>query len=114
MNEGIARIVRHPVSVQEENFHLNCDSGHCDGYWNRWYDGAGELGPCDLILFHVPSGNGRGPSTSNRNCRRKIFASVMAFFSIGAAISAITFTFGPLFGSILKEVSLTSRRKRTN
>jgi hypothetical protein len=27
----------------------------------------------------------------------------MAFFSIGAAISAITFTFGPLFGSILKE-----------
>jgi len=27
----------------------------------------------------------------------------MAFFSIGAAISAITFTFGPLFGSVLKE-----------
>ena len=27
----------------------------------------------------------------------------MAFLSIGAAISGITFTFGPLFGSIFKE-----------
>jgi len=27
----------------------------------------------------------------------------MAFLSIGAAISAITFTFGPLFSSMLKE-----------
>ena len=44
-----------------------------------------------------------GPAEAPATAAGKIFASVMAFFSIGAAISAITFTFGPLFGSILKE-----------
>jgi hypothetical protein len=44
-----------------------------------------------------------GPAQSPMTVGGKIFASFMAFFSIGAAISAITFTFGPLFGSILKE-----------
>ena len=44
-----------------------------------------------------------GPAQAPATAAGKIFASIMAFFSIGAAISAITFTFGPLFGSILKE-----------
>ncbi len=44
-----------------------------------------------------------GPAQAPATVGGKIFASVMAFFSIGAAISAITFTFGPLFGSVLKE-----------
>jgi hypothetical protein len=44
-----------------------------------------------------------GPAQSPITDGGKIFASFMAFFSIGAAISAITFTFGPLFGFILKE-----------
>ncbi|TMI15977.1 hypothetical protein E6H35_01055 [Candidatus Bathyarchaeota archaeon] len=44
-----------------------------------------------------------GPAQAPVTVGGKIFASVMAFLSIGAAISAITFTFGPLFGSILKE-----------
>ncbi len=44
-----------------------------------------------------------GPAQSPMTVGGKIFASFMAFFSIGAAISAITFTFGPLFGSVLKE-----------
>lgn len=44
-----------------------------------------------------------GPAQAPATVAGKIFASVMAFFSIGAAISAITFTFGPLFGSVLKE-----------
>jgi hypothetical protein len=44
-----------------------------------------------------------GPAEAPATIAGKIFASVMAFFSIGAAISAITFTFGPLFGSVLKE-----------
>ena len=44
-----------------------------------------------------------GPAQSPITVGGKIFASFMAFFSIGAAISAITFTFGPLFGFILKE-----------
>ncbi len=44
-----------------------------------------------------------GPAQAPATVGGKIFASFMAFFSIGAAISAITFTFGPLFGSIVKE-----------
>jgi uncharacterized membrane protein len=44
-----------------------------------------------------------GPAATPATDVGKIFAAVMAFFSIGAAISAITFTFGPLFGSALKE-----------
>jgi len=44
-----------------------------------------------------------GPAQSSMTVGGKIFASFMAFLSIGAAISAITFTFGPLFGSIFKE-----------
>jgi voltage-gated potassium channel len=44
-----------------------------------------------------------GPAATPATDVGKIFAAIMAFFSIGAAISAITFTFGPLFGSALKE-----------
>src|SRR5690349_24391045 len=44
-----------------------------------------------------------GPAATPATDAGKIFAAIMAFFSIGAAISAITFTFGPLFGSALKE-----------
>ena len=44
-----------------------------------------------------------GPAQLPMTVGGKIFASFMAFLSIGAAITAITFTFGPLFGSILKE-----------
>jgi hypothetical protein len=44
-----------------------------------------------------------GPAQAPVTVGGKVFASVMAFFSIGAAISAITFAMGPLFGYILKE-----------
>src|SRR6266516_3648058 len=44
-----------------------------------------------------------GPAATPATDVGKIFAAIMAFFSIGAAISAITFTFGPLFGSVLTE-----------
>ncbi len=44
-----------------------------------------------------------GPAATPATDVGKIFAAIMAFFSIRAAISAITFTFGPLFGSVLKE-----------
>ena len=44
-----------------------------------------------------------GPALWPLTVAGKLFASLMAFVSIGAAISAITFTFGPLFGSVLKE-----------
>lgn len=44
-----------------------------------------------------------GPAATPATDAGKIFAAIMAFFSIGAAISAITFAFGPLFGTALKE-----------
>ena len=44
-----------------------------------------------------------GPAATPATDAGKIFAAILAFFSIGAAISAITFTFGSLFGSVLKE-----------
>jgi hypothetical protein len=44
-----------------------------------------------------------GPAATPATDAGRLFAAVMAFFSIGAVISAITFAFGPLFGSALKE-----------
>ena len=61
------------------------------------------MGPCNLVLFYGPLATAEGPALSPMTVAGKLFASLMAFVSIGAAISAITFTFGPLFGSILKE-----------
>ncbi len=42
-----------------------------------------------------------GPAQSPATWQGKIFASFMAFFSIGAALSAIAFAFGPLFGAAM-------------
>src|SRR5438309_2228567 len=55
------------------------------------------------FYFMVLLATAEGPAATPATDVGKIFAAIMAFFSIGAAISAITFTFGPLFGSVLKE-----------
>ena len=60
-------------------------------------------GVVDSFYFMALLATAEGPALTPATAAGKIFASVMAFFSIGAAISAITFTFGPLFGSALKE-----------
>jgi len=57
----------------------------------------------DSFYFMSLLATAEGPALTPATVSGKIFASIMAFFSIGAAISAITFTFGPLFGSALKE-----------
>ena len=57
----------------------------------------------DSFYFMSLLATAEGPAQAPGTDAGKIFASVMAFFSIGAALTAITFTFGPLFGSILKE-----------
>ncbi len=44
----------------------------------------------------------QGPSSVPKTDIGKIFASVMAFVSVGAVISAAAFVFGPLFGTLLK------------
>ena len=59
--------------------------------------------PVTSFYFMALLATAEGPAQAPVTFAGKIFASIMAFFSIGAAISAITFTFGPLFGSILKE-----------
>ena len=61
------------------------------------------MGYSRIFLLHGAARYRGGPSATPATDVGKIFAAIMAFFSIGAAISAITFTFGPLFGSVLKE-----------
>ena len=58
--------------------------------------------PVASFYFMALLATAEGPAATPATALGKIFASVMAFFSIGAAISAITFTFGPLFGTALR------------
>ncbi len=58
--------------------------------------------PVASFYFMALLATAEGPPATPATVAGKIFAAVMAFFSIGAAISAITFTFGPLFGTALK------------
>lgn len=56
----------------------------------------------DAFYFMALIATAEGPAATPATSAGKIFAAFMAFISIGAAISAITFTFGPLFGAILR------------
>ena len=105
MNEGgIARIVRHPLSPFKRRAFFSI-------VVLAIVMAVGTVGMMvlegwDLVSsFYFMSllATAEGPAQSPMTVGGKIFASFMAFLSIGAAISAITFTFGPLFGSILKE-----------
>lgn len=60
-------------------------------------------GVVDSFYFMALLATAEGPAATPATEGGKIFAGIMAFVSIGAAISAITFTFGPLFGSVLKQ-----------
>ena len=104
MPSGLSKIVRHPLSpFTKRAFYAIVVLAIVMA--------VGTLG---LMLIEgwslVPSfyfmallATAEGPAATPASDAGKIFAAVMAFFSIGAAISAITFTFGPLFGSVLKE-----------
>jgi len=105
MNErGIARIVRHPLSPFKKRAFISI-------MILAVVMAIGTIGmmalegwdPVTSLYFMSLLATAEGPAQAPVTVGGKIFASVMAFFSIGAAISAITFTFGPLFGSILKE-----------
>jgi hypothetical protein len=60
-------------------------------------------GVVDSFYFMALIATAEGPAATPATDAGKIFAAIMAFVSIGAAISAITFTFGPLFGSALRQ-----------
>jgi len=61
------------------------------------------LDPVTSFYFMALLATAEGPAQSLLTVAGKLFASLMAFVSIGVAISAITFTFGPLFGYIVRE-----------
>jgi hypothetical protein len=105
MNEGgISRIVNHPLSPFKKRAFFSI-------VILAIVMAIGTIGmmvlegwdPVTSFYFMSLLATAEGPAQSPLTVAGKIFASFMAFFSIGAAISAITFTFGPLFGSILKE-----------
>ncbi len=101
---GIARLVRHPLSpFKKRAFLAIAILGLLMAIGTI---GMMILEGWDLVTsFYFMSllATAEGPAQSPMTVGGKIFASSMAFLSIGAAISAITFTFGPLFGSIVKE-----------
>ena len=101
---GIARLVRHPLSpFKKRAIFAVAILGLMMAIGTI---GMMILEGWDLVTsFYFISllATAEGPAQSPMTVGGKIFASFMAFLSIGAAITAITFTFGPLFGSILKE-----------
>jgi len=69
--------------------------------WAHMVVSIGWIG--SSFYFMALLATAEGPALSPLTVAGKLFASLMAFVSIGAAISAITFTFGPLFGYALRE-----------
>jgi len=102
--EGIARIVRHPLSPFKRRALFSIAIlavvmaiGTIGMMFLEGWD------PVTSFYFMALLATAEGPALSPLTVAGKLFASLMAFVSIGAAISAITFTFGPLFGYALRE-----------
>ncbi len=67
----------------------------------------------DAFYFMSLIATTQGPARSPATDGGKIFASAMAFLSVGAAISAIGFVFGPLFGTLFQEgIEYLEKEKR--
>jgi len=105
MHEGvISRIVRHPLSPFKKRAFFSIvvlaivmAIGTIGMMFLEGWD------PVTSFYFMALLATAEGPALSPLTVAGKLFASLMAFVSIGAAISAITFTFGPLFGYALRE-----------
>jgi hypothetical protein len=103
-NGGITRLVRHPLSPFKKRALFSIailGLVMAIGTIGMMVLEGWDLVTCFYFMSLLATAE--GPAQSPITVGGKIFASFMAFFSIGAAISAITFTFGPLFGFILKE-----------
>ena len=101
---GISRIIRHPLSPFKRRalfsiviLAIVMAIGTIGMMFLEGWDAVTSF------YFMALLATAEGPALSPLTVAGKLFASLMAFVSIGAAISAITFTFGPLFGSIVKE-----------
>jgi len=67
----------------------------------------------DSVYFMSLLATTQGPAEIPRTDTGKIFASVMAFVSVGAALSSAAFIFGPAFGKLMKEgVSFLEKEER--
>src|SRR6266849_8979316 len=105
MHEGvISRIVRHPLSPFKKRAFFSfvvlaivMAIGTIGMMLLEGWDSVTSF------YFMALLATAEGPALSPLTVAGKLFASLMAFVSIGAAISAITFTFGPLFGYALRE-----------
>src|SRR5216684_8973734 len=104
LKAGLSRIVRHPLSPFKRRALLSIvilaivmAIGTIGMMFLEGWDAVTSF------YFMALLATAEGPALSPLTVAGKLFASLRAFVSIGAAISAITFTFGPLFGSIVKE-----------
>jgi hypothetical protein len=56
----------------------------------------------DAFYFISMLVTAQGPATTPSTTLGKLFASAMAFISVGAVVFALAFLFGPFFGKLLK------------
>jgi hypothetical protein len=104
LKERLSRIIRHPLSPFKKRalfsiviLAIVMAIGTIGMMFLEGWD------PVTSFYFMSLLATAEGPALSPLTVAGKLFASLMAFVSIGAAISAITFTFGPLFGYALRE-----------
>jgi hypothetical protein len=57
----------------------------------------------NAVYFESMLATGQGPPLQLNTDAGKIFASVMAFVSVGSVITTLVFTLGPIFGMIWRE-----------
>ena len=104
LKEGLSRIIRHPLSPFKRralfSIVILAVVMAIGTIGMMFLEG---WGPVTSFYFMALLATAEGPALSPLTVAGKLFASLMAFVSIGAAISAITFTFGPLFGYAMRE-----------
>jgi hypothetical protein len=104
MSNGLSKIVHHPLSpFTKRAFYAVMVLAIVMAIVTGGLMLIEGWGVVSSFYFMALLATAEGPAATPATDVGKIFAAIMAFFSIGAAISAITFTFGPLFGSALRE-----------
>lgn len=61
-----------------------------------------DMSYIDSFYFMSMLATTEGPPIAPHTFAGKIFASIMAFISIGAVVASLAFIFGPLFGTLLR------------
>jgi len=72
------------------------------------------LDPVDSLYFECMLATGQGPPLTLTTDSAKLFASAMAFLSVGTVLTTLVLNFGPLLGRLWKEgVEHAERELRT-